>query len=240
MNETTNQRTNVMTFWQKIGYGLGDIYVGGSGIIISFYYLYFLTDIIQIRPALAGIVILISKVYDAITDPFEGLISDRTRTKLGRRRPYLLAGIPLVFLSFFLLYYPVAFESEAGRFIFVICTYLFYSTIVSIVMLNYNALQSELTADYHERTQLSSIRIFFSAVSSLICALIPLEIVKMVEDVRQGYIYMGLAFGAFFAIPFIATFFAVKERKAFQKEPGEFNFKDAFIEPFKEIGRAHV
>ena len=226
-------KNNAMTLWQKIGYGLGDIYGGGAGIIISFYYLYFLTDIIHLRPALAGLVILISKGYDAITDPFEGLISDRTRTKLGRRRPYLLAGIPLVFISFFLLFYPVSLEQEYARLIFVICTYLFYSTIVSIVMLNYNALQSELTSDYNERTQLSSLRIFFSAFSSLICAVVPLEIVDMVADVRQGYILMGIIFGLFFALPFIATFFSTKERKEFQKEPGKFDLKSAFIEPFK-------
>ena len=71
---------------------------GGSGTLISFFYLVFLTDVVRISPGLAGIVILVSKIYDAITDPFEGVISDRTRTKLGRRRPYLLAGIPLVFL----------------------------------------------------------------------------------------------------------------------------------------------
>ena len=79
-----------LSFWRKIGFGLGDIYGGGSGVIIGFYYLYFLTDVIRINAALAGIVILISKVYDAITDPFEGVITDRTRSRMGRRRRYPL------------------------------------------------------------------------------------------------------------------------------------------------------
>src|SRR5512134_3739361 len=89
-----------LSWWSKIGYGLGDIFGGGSGVVISFYYLIFLTDVVGISPALAGTVILVSKVYDSITDPFEGLLADRTRTRLGRRRPYLIAGIPLIFLSF--------------------------------------------------------------------------------------------------------------------------------------------
>ena len=55
-----------LSFWQKIGYGLGDIYGGGSGVVISFYYLIFLTDVVRIRPGLAGTVILISKIYDSI------------------------------------------------------------------------------------------------------------------------------------------------------------------------------
>jgi len=170
---TAQTSTKKLGFWQKTAYGLGDIFGGGSGTLIGFYYLIFLTDVIRISPALAGTVFLISKVYDAITDPFEGIISDRTRTRLGRRKPYLIAGVPLVFLSFFALFYPVSLESETQRFIFVVLTYLFFSTVVSIVMLNYNALQSEITLDYNERTQLSSFRIFFSTVASLLAALLP-------------------------------------------------------------------
>src|SRR5512147_2061589 len=132
-----------LTFWQKLGYGVGDFYGGGAGTLISFFYLVFLTDVIRISPGLAGIVILVSKIYDSITDPFEGVISDRTRTRLGRRRPYLLAGIPLVFLSFFAIFYPVTYQSETASFIYVMASYLFYSTIISIVLLNYSALQAE-------------------------------------------------------------------------------------------------
>ncbi len=221
-----------LSFWQKIGYGLGDIYGGGSSVVISFYYLIFLTDVVRINAELAGFVILISKVYDSITDPFEGIIADRTRTRLGRRKPYLLAGIPLIFLSFFALFYPIDVQSEIGRFIFVVFSYLFFSTVVSIVMLNYNALQSELTLDYDERTALSSARIFFSTVASILAALLPLEIVGRFNDVHQGYIVMGLVFGAFFALPFIATILTVKERPEFQKPPEKFNWREGFIEPF--------
>jgi oligogalacturonide transporter len=222
-----------LSWWAKIGYGLGDIYGGGSGVVISFYYLIFLTDVVRIAPALAGTVILVSKIYDSITDPFEGIIADRTRTKLGRRRPYLLVGIPLVFLSFFALFYPFSMESETARFVAVMLSYLFFSTIVSIVMLNYNALHAEITLDYHERSSLSSIRIFFSTVASIVAALVPLEIVKAFPDVHTGYIVMGLAFGAFFALPFIATVAAVKERPEFQRPPEAFDWRRAFIDPFK-------
>jgi oligogalacturonide transporter len=226
-------KSEKLSWWTKIGYGLGDIYGGGSGVVISFYYLIFLTDVVRIAPALAGTVILISKIYDSITDPFEGLIADRTRTKLGRRRPYLLAGIPLVFLSFVALFYPFSMASETMRFISVMLSYLFFSTVVSIVMLSYNALHSEITLDYHERSSLSSIRIFFSTVASIVAALVPLEIVKAFPDIHTGYIVMGLVFGAFFALPLIATVAAVKERPEFQRPPEPFDWKMAFIEPFK-------
>lgn len=222
-----------LTLWQKIGYGLGDIYGGGSGVVISFYYLIFLTDVVRISPGLAGTVILISKVYDSVTDPFEGILADRTRTRLGRRRPYLLAGIPLVFLSFVALFYPYNMESETSRFVAVVVSYLFFSTVVSIVMLNYNALHSEITLDYHERSTLSSVRIFFSTVASIVAALAPLEIVKLFPDVHTGYIVMGVSFGIFFALPFIATVTAVRERPEFQRPPRPFNWRVVFVEPFK-------
>ncbi len=228
--QTNNQP---LTFWQKIGYGLGDIYGGGSGTVISFFYLVFLTDVIGLQPGLAGTVILISKVYDSITDPFEGVISDRTRTRLGRRRPYLLAGVFLVFLSFFALFYPVAYESEAARFAYVIFSYLFFSTVVSIVMLNYNALQAELSLDYNERTSLTTFRIFFSTVSSILCALLPLEIVKLFDNIYTGWTVMGISFGMLFALPFIFTVAVTRERPEFQRPNKPFHWKSVFVEPLQ-------
>jgi oligogalacturonide transporter len=225
-------RSEKLSWWTKIGYGLGDIFGGGSGTLISFYYLYFLTDVVRITPALAGVVILISKIYDSITDPFEGLLADRTRTRMGRRRPFLLAGIPLIFLSFFGLFYPANFPGEMSRFWYMLASYLFFSTVMSIVMLSYNALHSELTLDYDERTTLSSVRIFFSTLSSIVAALAPMEIVKAFADVRQGYTVMGLAFGLFFALPMLATVLATRERKEFQRPPEPFRWREAFIEPF--------
>jgi oligogalacturonide transporter len=226
-------KSEKLSWWTKIGYGMGDIYGGGSGVVVSFYYLIFLTDVVGIAPALAGTVILISKIYDSITDPFEGLIADRTRTRFGRRRPYLIAGVPLIFLSFVALFFPFSMESETTRFVAVIASYLFFSTVVSIVMLNYNALHSEITLDYHERSSLSSIRIFFSTLASIVAALVPLEIVKAFPDIHTGYIIMGLVFGAFFALPLIATIVVVKERIEFQRPLEAFNWRNAFIVPFQ-------
>ncbi len=100
-------------------------------------------------------------------------------------------------------------------------------------MLNYNALQSELTLDYFERTNLSSARIFFSTVGSIAAALVPLEIVKAFDSVRSGYIAMGLIFGAFFALPFIATVATTRERPEFQTPPQPFNWRKTYIQPFK-------
>jgi Na+/melibiose symporter-like transporter len=100
-------------------------------------------------------------------------------------------------------------------------------------MLNYNALHAEITLDYNERSTLSSVRIFFSTIASIVAALVPIEIVKAFPDVHTGYIVMGMAMGTFFALPFIATIAAVKERPEFQKPPEPFSWRRTFIEPFK-------
>jgi oligogalacturonide transporter len=224
----------------KIGFGLGDLYGGGSMMIIGFFYLYFLTDVVRISPSLAGTVFLVSKIWDAVSDPLMGTISDRTRTRFGRRRPYFLAGVALIFLSFFLLWYPVDFDLEMHRFIFVLGAYLFFSTVLTMVMIPYNALASELTLDYNERTALSTIRIFFSSLSSLLCAVIPMEIVKILPDVRQGYITMGVSFGLFFALPFIIVFLTTFERPQFQEHTARFSLRRMFLEPFKTRSFIHI
>lgn len=230
MESKLNDKLSLKT---KLGFGIGDIYGGGSLVIVGFMYLHFLTDVLLITPALAGIAFFISKSWDAVSDPLMGILSDRTKTRFGRRRPYFLAGVILIFFSFLLLWYPVDFEKEIHRFIYVICSYLVFSTVITLVMVPYNALASELTLDYDERANLASYRIFFSSVSSLVCAVIPLKVAESFPDIKFGYIVMAVSFGLFFALPFLAVFFATKERKEFQEKTTSLNVGRLFVQPFK-------
>ncbi len=201
-----------LTFWRKVGFGLGDMYGGGSGIIISFYYLYFLTDIVRINAALAGVVILISKC--TMRSPTRWKASSPTAPAPGWAGAGLICWPAYRWCSSrsSCCFTRSTWPAKPARFLFVIATYLFFSTVVSLVMVSYNALASELSLDYHERTSISSFRIFFSTFSSILCAVLPLEIVKLFPDVHQGYIAMALIFGLLFALPFIVTFFSVRER----------------------------
>jgi len=217
----------------KIGFGLGDLFGGGSMVVVGFFYLYFLTDVILISPALAGTVFLVSKCWDAVSDPIMGIISDRTRTRFGRRRPYFLAGVILIFLAFFLMWYPINFQQEIHRFIYVLIAYVFFSTVWTIVMIPYFSLSSELTTNYNERTSLVTVRVFFSHFSSLVCAVVPLEIVRQFPDERTGYMAMAITVGLFFALPYIVVFLSTRERKEFQKKPQPFNIQKSFISPFR-------
>jgi len=90
-----------------------------------------------------------------------------------------------------------------------------------------------LTLDYDERTALGSISIFFSAVSAVIAALLPLEIVERAQDVRQGWIVVGLVFGTIFALPFVGTVAVIRERPEFQRPPEPLNLRKTVVEPFR-------
>lgn len=182
--EKISREGEKLSWNNKLGFGIGDIFGGGAMVVIGFF---------------------VSKAWDAVSDPIMGVITDRTRSRFGRRRPYFLAGVILIFLAFFFMWYPVGFKSETGRFVYVMAAYVFYSTVYTLVMIPYNAMASELTLDYDERTSLTTLRIFFSSVSSLICAVVPFEIVKSVDNERTGFIIMAVAFGLFFGLPYIWT-----------------------------------
>lgn len=226
----------------RIAFGVGDLYGGGAFLLINTYYLFFLVNVVRLSPALAGTVILISKIWDAISDPLMGTISDRTRSRMGRRRPYFLAGVVLIVLSFALLWGAPRFDREVATFAWVLFAYVFFSTVITMVMVPYNALQSELTLDYNERTKLSTTRIVFSTLGSFAAALLP----PMVYDsfppaqLRTGYFVMAVAFGLFFGLPFLATFFFTKERPEFQREPQPLDLKKNFFSPFKTPGYTRV
>lgn len=217
---------------RKIGYGLGDLYGGGAFFIVSTLYLIFLTDVVGIRPGLAGLIVLIARGWDAVSDPIMGMISDRTNSRWGRRRPYFLIGIPFIVLSFVALWYPAAFEAESARFAYALASYLFFSTVITMVMVPYNALASELTLDYADRSGLTAVRLAFSEASTLVCALLPLVIINAAPSRSVGYPLMGLVFGLFFALPYIATFLSTRERPEFTRRTTPGSMK-AFLEPFR-------
>jgi oligogalacturonide transporter len=212
-------------------FAAGDLFGGGAQLVIGFFYLRFLTDVVRINPILAGTVVLVSKIWDAISDPLMGIISDNTRTKYGRRKPYLLAGFFLVIIAFTLLWFTPNLDSQGAKFAFVVFSYLFFSTVSTIVMVPYTAFSSEISTDVKERGRVNGMRLFFSQFASLLGAVLPMMIVGMFEE-RLGYLMMGLIFSIFFALPFLGIFFWCEERVKAPKEKTTFSFKK-IISPFK-------
>jgi len=118
--KTTSTETNASAAGKvaasiKLAYGFGDI---GSNIFIvtsGFFLLFFLTNVLGINPALAGMALLFPKLWDVVSDPIMGAMSDRTRSRWGRRRPYLLYGALPFGLTFFLMFIDPGYASETAR-----------------------------------------------------------------------------------------------------------------------------
>jgi oligogalacturonide transporter len=221
-----------ITLREKLIFGSGDIFIGGSQVIMAFYYLRFLTDVVQISPALAGTVVLVSKVWDAISDPMMGVITDNTRTRWGRRKPYFVLAFFGIISSFVMLWYPVAFESEARKFLYVLVSYVYFSTVSTICLVPYSSMSSEISSDYQERNTINGMRLFFSQVSSLLAAVLPLTVVEMFDDPTTGWLVMAVVFSTFYAIPWLLMFVFTHERVPMCEEKSDFHIS-SFLRPFE-------
>ena len=210
----TNEKIKTSTKWF---FALGDIFQGGFFNIVNFFYSIFLTDVVGISPLWAANVFLLGKIYDAVTDPAMGMITDNTRSRFGRRRPYFLFGAPLVAVCFVMMWYPLSSGSETAKIIFYIFAYILMNTASDIVSVPFLAMSAELSTDYNERTSITKIRMIVSIISSIACAIVPMEIVRRYRNVRTGYIAMSVVFGLLFALPLLLVFFKVPERKQFSE-----------------------
>jgi oligogalacturonide transporter len=210
----TDEKIKTSTKWY---FALGDIFSGGFFNIVNFFYSIFLTDVVGISPYWAGIVFLIGNFMDALTDPGMGIISDNTRSKYGRRRPYILLGTPLVFLAFVMMWFPLSSGTEISKVVFYIFAFILMNTVTTIVQVPFLSMAAELTTDYTERTSLTNVRMVVSVTSSIMCAVLPMLIVGAYQEVRTGYIVMSIIFGLFFTLPLLLVFYKVHERKQFSE-----------------------
>ncbi|HQE10101.1 MAG TPA: MFS transporter [Bacillota bacterium] len=204
---------------RKLGYACGDIYGGGAFLIFSMLYMNFLVIVEGLPVFYATLIIFVGKLWDAITDPIVGNLSDKTRSKYGRRRIYFLIGIIPVLASFIMMWYSFGISGETARFIYHMLAYMFFGTAFTIVMVPYNAILPEMTSDYNERTSFTAMRMAFSAGTSILAAVIPSIIIKSIGgDINgpeqiYGYLAMAVLFGLIFAACWFLTFLGTFERK---------------------------
>jgi len=203
----------------KLAYASGDIYGGGAFLIFSLFYMNFLVLVEGLPVLAATLIILIGKIWDAVTDPVMGRLSDRTRSRWGRRRIFFLSGILPVFLSFVMLFYSFGIQNVTAKIVYHTFAYMFFGTAFTIVMVPYNAILSDMTDDYNERTSFTTIRMCFSGGTSLLAAVIPGTIINAIGGAsispaqRNGYLVMAIVFGVIFGLCWLFAFLGTKEKE---------------------------
>jgi glycoside/pentoside/hexuronide:cation symporter, GPH family len=195
----------------KLAYGAGDFGTAIVAALKGFFLLIFLTDVARLDPAAAGSILLITKIWDAVNDPMVGWLSDRTRTRWGRRRPWILFGAVPFGLLFFLLWLTPPL-SDTGKYFYYLLIALLGDAAFTAVNLPYTALTPELTRDYDERTSLNSYRFGFSIAGALLAAVVHPLIVQAFATPQAGYAASAAVWGVLVTIPSFIVFAGTRER----------------------------
>lgn len=203
--------TPSVSFREKFCYGLGDtsanIFMGMTMMFLSIYY----TDVFKLNPAAMGTLFLITRLIDAISDPVIGSLSDRTRSRHGRYRPWLLwFAIPYSLSCAAVFFSPEL--SETGRMLYAYVTYIFLVLSFSLVVVPYVSLLGAISADSEERIQINAIRFPLAKISYLICSLLVPTLIALFDSEIVGYRVVMCGIGLLSTLLVLLCYFNTTER----------------------------
>ena len=231
-----NDRLAKLRWRERIGYGLGDAGFNFYWAIIGSYLVFFYTDVFGIGAAAAATMVTVTKVIDAITDPIIGGIADRTNTRWGKFRPYLLWGaLPMMGAGVLTMSTPDL--DETGKLIWAYATYSLLMLCYTVLNMPYNSLSAVLTGNVQERNTLNSTRFFFAYFSSIIVGAATPELAEYFGDgdrySAKGWQLTMAVYAVIASCLFIVTFLTTRERiqpAAHQEKTNPLNdLKDLFI-----------
>jgi len=218
---------------EKVGYGLGDTASHFVWDMVGFWILIFYTDTFGISAAAAGTIMLIARVWDMVSDPLMGIIADRTTTKWGKFRPYILwMAVPYSILA--VLTFTTPDLGATGKIIYAGVTYFLLMTVFTAINLPYSSLGAVMTSDSYERAGLNSYRFVFAFIGQLIVtgSALTLALYFGNGDTAQGYQYTLILFAVISFLLFMITFKTTKERVQPPKEQQQ-NLKEDLRNLFK-------
>jgi len=204
----------------RAGYGVGDFAVNLFFQSALLFLLFFYTDVAGIGAATAASIFLVARIVDAVTDPVMGVIADRTRTRWGRFRPYVLLGGPLLAVMG-VATFTAPDLSPQGKVIYAYATYILFGIAYTVVSIPYSSLTSALTEDSHERTVLSTYRMAFAMLGGLLVAAATTPLVAAFGGGAAGFQMTMAVYGVIACVLLAMTFFTTRERKfAHEDVPG--------------------
>ena len=228
---------------EKLIFALADFYGGGGQALIAVLYFVFLTNIVGLSPVFAGAVTLISEIWDAISDPLMGVIGDNTKSKMGRRRPYILVGGFLLAVAFALIFLPIGGDNQVLKFIYCAATYLVYNSISTMINVSYSSMSAEISKESAERDFANVLRLVVSTASAAVCTLLPSIVIDAYSagkiNITTFYLIVGVGFGILFAIPVILCAVFVEERVELPEEKKKFSVVEIVsplrCRPFRQL-----
>lgn len=195
----------------KVFYGIGDL---GNAVVnsaIQFFLMKFYTDGALVPPALAGNALLIGKIWDAVNDPLFGWFTDKTKSRYGKRRVFMLFGaIPLAIAIALLWFVPT--QDKLWTFVWIAATFLLFDTIWTLTNVPYYALTSELTDDYDERSSLTTYRMAMAVPAYLVGAALTPAIVGLFALQRTGWAFVGILYGVLAGAALLIAASGLRER----------------------------
>ena len=188
-----------------IAWGMGDIFGSGSQTIIGLWLLFFFTSVAGLSGAEAGSIFLITKIWAILANPIMGYITDNIRTRWGRRRVFFIYGAPFV-----LIYATLWFSFNS--YWYHLFTYIAFNTVLTLLIVPYDTLPTEMTSDYTTRSKMVGIRMLFAQASAFISTLIPQFIFELSNNKTVTFAIIGVVFAILFSLPWIFVYKGTWER----------------------------
>lgn len=195
-----------------LGWGVGSLGASTLHNGIAFLALFYLSQVLGLEPALAGSLILGAKVYDIFLDPLVGWLSDRTRSRWGRRRPWLLAGAFVSAASFVLLFNTPT-PTGASQLAVALGALVLYATGYTLFGIPYLAMPAEMTDDYHERSRLMAVRTVCLTLGILAGGALAPALVAAFGGSAGGYARMSGVVGAVILVTMLTTVASTRQAR---------------------------
>lgn len=207
-----NKKDNRLTTAQMMGYGSGDFAIELVINSVIFYLLYYYTDVFLIPSAIAGTIILVSRLLQAMMNPIVGLLSDKTETRWGKKRPFILfTAVPLG-LFFFLVFAPAGILTDY-KLVYAFISSILFLAAFSFTAIPYTSLASVITHDSRERSLVSAWRMGFALMGSLVAAGATRPLASLFENEAVGFRVTSLLYGILVVIILLITFSSTSEKR---------------------------